>query len=1344
MLKLYFENKEVELTDDVEFTINEFFENTAKPTDRYVEFSKTISIPFSQHNNMLFGHIFEPDRIIAYDDTNNFTGIHFDPYRKIDMRLEDGDNLLLVGYAKMLSVDYEDNKGVYKVNLYGELGKVFNELSKITFDNSDTTEYKIKGEEYWAERIDRQLIYDSWNNNQSVYTLKKKTDSGYKNYNIVGWTPLNFKTDAIDQKSYENNGTTLTFQSALEGLEDPTFDEATKCAAETAIGDGLLPRDIGEFRSYLQQPFLYFNKLLPMVGAKCKELTGYSFELDSDWFNDSNPYYKDVVIALKNYEKNDEFVTNRYTMTERLMYWDVDNDNLQTSKLVTPYLDKTNEVSEIYVTDGHYFDLTKINSVAFNNKVKIEVTGKDNSRNTVRFYDIHNSNALLLNFYFQSTTDTNKIINTPPIIIIGNNSQIRGELATKYPSATIYETNGSEFKKVDKMEIEVDAKLYAPYYFEGAKLYMIGHWYDAEADPLVTNYQAQTSTTIRYVNVNIWDCPFAVNVYTESNGRSYCYKTLNDLWNADIKPFDLVMQYCKMFRIGIFAEDKKVIFKPYTYYFKNYTIENWTDKLDKSSDYSIQPITYEHKYVKFNYENNDTENNNKYSTKFGVQFGEKNINSNYVFNDETEDLFEGVKCPMENTDNILSWTNLYDRKKIEYSFPAETYVYTKDDSDGLVDNFGTFYFDKGVTAFSTEQEMYLRNVIISDDTVKQIAETNYTYNQFSDYTRTTNYHQVGITNNGYMMNYTVPMYTFTWDDYKNYQGIYELFWTNYLQERYDVQNKIVTCRLFLSSKDIADFQFNKFIIINNQLYFVNKIKDFTPNNDESTECELITIQNIEGYTTNNYDTVFSVSPSSLSMNYKGDSKTFNITSTKPIYVSTDGTGMAVIDGSSLYNSSKKLTSGQHTLSGDFNYTIDSFNLVFSGGGMKKKIPVTLVSQEMLSATLSSAECKIGSSYTLTIAGKCNYQVAIKTDEITAEQNISLSSTNGKLNASTDNITMTIGTETSLVDYYLEITTDGYYGEKITKTIPFTVIAAEELNLTLSSSTINIGGDDVTLTYSGKADFSFTINPTNAGLTASALSGTATSTPQTIKLSAREYGTANTFSLIFTTTGVYGKIIQKTMTLKSVANETLTTTVNPINILSGESTTATIKSNSNWTASMIKGAADATYPAGTTPGKFTLSKTSGSGNDTITITSAIDCASGNYALYTVTDGAKGSVKKYWDRVRITGTGSKLNIWDENDTKVSDGNYSFELDQSGCGTFLWSVESFDGTVYWKWKNEGTVQGLTINQTDSGGAVTTQTGSVVTMQIDCNNVDDRDSDTLVIWNNSVTYNLVITFRI
>ena len=138
MTRLFIENQEVEMDKSVQFAITKQFEDLSNPTTIINDWSKTVSIPFTQKNNNLFGNIYKADRLIVTDGTDKNTGIYFNPLLKMDFRLQDGDNVIMTGYAKMNEIKQKDGKGTYEITLFGELGKVLSEMQKYTFDEDDT------------------------------------------------------------------------------------------------------------------------------------------------------------------------------------------------------------------------------------------------------------------------------------------------------------------------------------------------------------------------------------------------------------------------------------------------------------------------------------------------------------------------------------------------------------------------------------------------------------------------------------------------------------------------------------------------------------------------------------------------------------------------------------------------------------------------------------------------------------------------------------------------------------------------------------------------------------------------------------------------------------------------------------------------------------------------------------------------------------------------------------------------------------------------------------------------------------------------------------------------------
>ena len=111
MIRLFIENQEVELNNEVTFAITKQFEDITNPTTIINDWSKTVEIPFTASNNKLFGHIYNPDKVIVDNVLN--TGIYFNPLKKMNFRLEYNDAVLMQGYGKMNSITQSNGNGSF-------------------------------------------------------------------------------------------------------------------------------------------------------------------------------------------------------------------------------------------------------------------------------------------------------------------------------------------------------------------------------------------------------------------------------------------------------------------------------------------------------------------------------------------------------------------------------------------------------------------------------------------------------------------------------------------------------------------------------------------------------------------------------------------------------------------------------------------------------------------------------------------------------------------------------------------------------------------------------------------------------------------------------------------------------------------------------------------------------------------------------------------------------------------------------------------------------------------------------------------------------------------------------
>ena len=837
--QLFIENQEVELNDKVQFLLNKQFEDISNPTIIINDWSKTISIPFTESNNRLFGYIYLPERVIisnGSDDAYKQMCMYFDPTKKLDFKLVYNTTIIMEGYAKMNTIKRTKSESTYEITLFGTLGKLLYEMKKITFNTTtDDNTYLINGSDYVNVTMNKELIYNSWTSTgQSSSVLKKRTDSGYSVTDIIGFAPNNSFSNDFDYKTYQyNDSASSTFENVLT---NEGFEAATGVKPNTAIPNGLLPREIGEYRSYNQLPFIYWNKLFQIFQAKAEELTGYTFDLDSDWFNTSNPYWYKLVYMLKQKDLNiGETYSNTYNDLNQgynIGYWPWDPDTGNMPDYSSPYtsdvqIDGT--ISEqkpvISQSNGQYkiFNFNSFNSLTFN--INIDLFCIANSTDQT----ISTLNTLICDI---TAVGQNGHTETKTFNFNRDNVTLDG-IYMNLPTITTYFTcNKANFGSYVKFQIST-------------------RWLRGNVYP----YQNVDYTPTSGGDVRIMDRNSSIKLVISNADwpRSGSTIILNDLWNNEYNVFDEVINYCKMYRIGIFVDDysKKIKFIQFKKYFTNYNIIDWTDKIDMSKDFLVKPITLENKYVLFNYNDSNTKLSKEYKEKYSVNFGEYQLITDYNFNNSTINLFDNkITQSVVNTDVVLSWKNLRDYKQIIYSFPAELYVYNKDNDKKQVDVFGSYYFHNGIANFSTEESLHMVGVIITDDTPFQNASNMYFYNQADNENikHVSSYPKLDIVygNNLCVFNTPKDNYTYT-NNYSGKDTIYSKYWKDYMDERYNIQNKLITCYVNFTSEDWTKFQFNNFVKINNMIYMVNKIYDYDIEGGKTTKVDLITISNINAY-----------------------------------------------------------------------------------------------------------------------------------------------------------------------------------------------------------------------------------------------------------------------------------------------------------------------------------------------------------------------------------------------------------------------------------------------------------------------------------------------------------------
>ena len=364
---------------------------------------------------------------------------------------------------------------------------------------------------------------------------------------------------------------------------------------------------------------------------------------------------------------------------------------------------------------------------------------------------------------------------------------------------------------------------------------------------------------------------YAQNLLRATYNPLFLQKSWRDNIKVDLKSiyfkedsplFDIILQYTKMFGLIWVPdyENKKIrLLHKYTY-FKDYTITDWSDKLDRNKDFIIEPITFDTKYIKFNYEDLDGSKYTGYRDKYGANYGDKLLYTGYDFGNETKDLFSKINPSSVSSKTFLSLKAIkgwdLTSSLIPTIDPNVLIDCENEDETSAISSYS--WYLRGAN------EMVSKPIYITDDTPLMKANDEYCWydttqagnNSLSSYSRPV--FSVAISGQLFpnLVGRTLGcVFNTPNEDYTSDKSvsqtlgncIYDLFWRKYINERYNIQNKKVTAYFNLSPTDYMNLNFYNLVTIDNQLFMINKVFDFDLNQRGLTKVELVQVTDIDAY-----------------------------------------------------------------------------------------------------------------------------------------------------------------------------------------------------------------------------------------------------------------------------------------------------------------------------------------------------------------------------------------------------------------------------------------------------------------------------------------------------------------
>lgn len=861
-VQLFLANQEIELTNNVQIPLNKTFENTINPSDIIVDYSKNIQIPMTTTNNKVLGSAYRLDKNVISNSSNDNIGIYLDPTKKIPFTLLYNGELMMVGYAKFVSANYSATNKFYNMNLFSMLGEYFQKMKDVVVSNDKLTdEQKLEGNKYILNdhlkgNLNADYVYKSWLNENN--NINDFTDATITDQDIIGFAPsyrgyygLDFKSDTVQTGDY----TTYPLADFIKG-DNETVD------IESYIKDGLKDYQMDEYRSYHQRPYIYINKLIYMFQEKSKELTGYDLVLDPKWFNQKNPYWAKLVYLLNFLEDLDSIEIDANIFVPKTI-------NMPLNRVATNECYGTGKISYKFVPHSNTFDITRFLSC-----IKFSL---DNTIPKLQLYSLEWAEKAAIVWTFTLTdSNGNKQVKkfwssnggyTPSII---DSSYVTSHLIPVFPyyGNTYHDTIESIYYQANDETISFNI----PDGLEEREftMDMSASFYSPSSSPLRMHINQFSYEPSAYIDAwGYYDyitATYGVENCRVSSGNAIKLG-LNLLYLEENPIFDIVLQYTKMFGLmwRLDNVNKKVEICRKSTYFKDYTIEDWGTKLDRSKDYIIEPITFESKYVNFNYEDIEGYKYTNYKDKYGFAYGTKKLKTSYEFDSDDKNLFSGIYPSMISQRTFVKYTDLTNwvaNGKLNQTTDFVPRIESVDKDDETAINHSGWYFRKSNTPTS--------ELFITDDSQLMLEKGEscwYSKNYLSTLKETSpdvksisSIPQLSpvIESNNRMFGclFNCPNEDYTVDGQigkcKN-RYIYDNVWNDFINERYSVNNKKLTAYFNIHPWEYISFDFNKFVTIDNQLFMINKIFDYDLNSTATTKCELIQISNIHAYTSDTID-----------------------------------------------------------------------------------------------------------------------------------------------------------------------------------------------------------------------------------------------------------------------------------------------------------------------------------------------------------------------------------------------------------------------------------------------------------------------------------------------------------
>lgn len=961
-VRLFINGQELEFNQNPNILLNIKETDLRNPTTNFNSFSKQITVEGTPKNNDIFGHIWELTRVQGELSFNPIKKTDFQLFVN-DNLFEKGyvklDKVTRTNNTTQYTITLYGGLGQFLYNLsYNEGTNVKKTLADLFYGEDGYSEPDLDF------IIDKDMVFQAWGQLTGYGT---STNPRWNYINFIpcyNGYPQDIDSSRVLINNYGLTSQDGFQKNKTEGNKDYTAVLGGQMNPE-GYSLGEMPGEMTEWetrdlRSYLQRPVFSMYRFINAI-TNPQNNGGYEVKLDSHFFHTMNPYYRDAWLTMPLLKDLDGVnTTNSYNITSAsisesssVMYGadihnviystpgvtSINNVNMSVSVQFTP--NATTSAARLYgyhtykaKTNFTIHGSTYVKTMESNAGVTLQLFAFGSNGEVVgqsmAYYLGNNTNYPHYNKhmwreFYRETQDLGvepeymyvegywKLINGSYVFVDGNENpvNINFSLGASTPYSSLV------------LKVKTPYGYYIDYAWSGNRgILEENHDQNYVALYTSSSYSTTGNHTMEEALQQdrvLGSFDFVVTsmkaIATDYEGFfSGTRITKKRLLTTEHTPAEYLLSYCKLFGLYFYFDATEASSNPTkypsgvihimdrnTFYTDEYVDLNALIDWDKKLE--ITPAMASSKYYNFDTEHVESEVENAYAEQYGRTYGSQLINTNYNFDSNTTDLYDGnvfksgvmaqekdkyfkktpaglpvyqyngLKYMLFNRPNSTS-----EFETTEIEFPVSTTI----NYEGINELDGFDAFPK--LQFHTEENnpsdgsgvlVFFKNGVnvscdywLTDDVGDMAVlndgspcwlltrdETNANGTQIARRVRTLPYFTREMTflgTTGYTLhswNFGHPQITFIPDVYTTENDcIYDKSWKDYINDLYSEDTRKLVCSV---KTDIDGYPWvywlRRWYWFENSIWRLNEIKDLNVASHNTTKMEFIKVMDVDNY-----------------------------------------------------------------------------------------------------------------------------------------------------------------------------------------------------------------------------------------------------------------------------------------------------------------------------------------------------------------------------------------------------------------------------------------------------------------------------------------------------------------